>query len=187
MNRHSSVVSSAPSILRPQVRIPSTPSMHFFNLYRNCNDKRTKINKKRQGLAHFLKKRVELRLAKICATKDLWSIWNWFIYWWYNITHLGLVVIGGDLCPEGRGFKSQRRILDGHFFTHICCINCNVCSEKTKIMKNRSDVLVKCLSFLPSIQTIWVWILLKFSVLFCKIFEKNKHEQKEVVDGPLKR
>ena len=28
---------------------------------------------------------------------------------------LGLVVMGGESCSEGRGFKSQLRILDGHF------------------------------------------------------------------------
>ena len=27
----------------------------------------------------------------------------------------GLVVIGGDLCPEGCGFKSQHHLLDGYF------------------------------------------------------------------------
>ena len=32
-----------------------------------------------------------------------------------------LVVMGGDLRSEGRGFKSQRLILDGHFFILICC------------------------------------------------------------------
>ena len=31
----------------------------------------------------------------------------------------GLVVMGGDSRSEGRGFKSQCRILDGHFFTLI--------------------------------------------------------------------
>ena len=31
--RLSSMVSSVPTILRPQVQIPSTPSMLFFNLY----------------------------------------------------------------------------------------------------------------------------------------------------------
>ena len=31
--RHSSVDSSVPSILPPRVRVPSTPSMLFFNLY----------------------------------------------------------------------------------------------------------------------------------------------------------
>ena len=29
----------------------------------------------------------------------------------------GLVVMGGDSCPEGCGFESQHHILDGHFFT----------------------------------------------------------------------
>ena len=29
----------------------------------------------------------------------------------------GLVVMGDDSCSKGHGFKSQRRILDGHFFT----------------------------------------------------------------------
>ena len=28
----------------------------------------------------------------------------------------GLVVMGGDSCSGGRGFESQHRILDGHFF-----------------------------------------------------------------------
>ena len=54
--RHSSVVSSAPTILRPQVRIPSTPS----KLFSICIIEiviETKINKKRPGLAH-LKKRL---------------------------------------------------------------------------------------------------------------------------------
>ena len=30
------------------------------------------------------------------------------------------MVMGGDLCSKGRGFESQRRILDGHdIFSHI--------------------------------------------------------------------
>ena len=34
-----------------------THHLHFFNLYYwNCNEKRTKINKKRPGLTHFYKK-----------------------------------------------------------------------------------------------------------------------------------
>ena len=32
----------------------------------------------------------------------------------------GLVVMGGDSCPEGHGFESLHCILDGHFFTYIC-------------------------------------------------------------------
>ena len=60
--RHSSVDSSALSVLSPQVLVPSTPSTLFqfilFKLYichLNWNMKRTKINKKRPGLAHLLK------------------------------------------------------------------------------------------------------------------------------------
>ena len=32
-----------------------------------------------------------------------------------------LVVMGGDSRSEGRGFESQCCILDGHYFTLICC------------------------------------------------------------------
>ena len=32
----------------------------------------------------------------------------------------GLVIMGGDSRSEGRGFESQCRILDGHYFTLIC-------------------------------------------------------------------
>ena len=35
----------------------------------------------------------------------------------------GLVVMGRDSRSEGRGFKSQHCILDGNFFTYICCKN----------------------------------------------------------------
>ena len=45
----------------------------------------------------------------------------------------GLVVMGGDSCSEGRGFKSRHYILDGH-----CCKNCNdVCLKKPKINEKR--------------------------------------------------
>ena len=45
------------------------------------------------------------------------------------------MVIGGDSYSKGRGFKSQCRILDGHFFTFICCKNCNVCLKRKNIQK----------------------------------------------------
>ena len=54
---HSSVVSSAPTILRPRVCIPSTPSTLFsICIIQNCIEKITKMNKKRPGLAHFFKR-----------------------------------------------------------------------------------------------------------------------------------
>ena len=37
----------------------------------------------------------------------------------------GLVVMGRDSRSEGRGFESRHHILDGQFFTYICCKNCN--------------------------------------------------------------
>ena len=61
--RYSSVDLSAPFIMPPRVRVPSTPSTIFqfilFKLYichLNWNVKRTKINKNWPGLARFLKK-----------------------------------------------------------------------------------------------------------------------------------
>ena len=36
-----------------------------------------------------------------------------------------LEVMGGGSCIKGCGFKCLDRILHGHFFTYICCKNCN--------------------------------------------------------------
>ena len=42
------------------------------------------------------------------------------------------MVMGGDSRSEGRGFKSQHHILDGHF-SHIFVVKiCNVCLKKTE-------------------------------------------------------
>ena len=50
----------------------------------------------------------------------------------------GLVVMGGDSCSKGRQFESWHHILDGHFFTYICCKNCNVvCLITPKINDKR--------------------------------------------------
>ena len=35
-----------------------------------------------------------------------------------------MLVMGGDSCFKGREFESWHCILDGHFFTFICCKNC---------------------------------------------------------------
>ena len=74
--RHSSVDSSAPSIRLPRVRVPSTPSMLFsiYICHLNWNVKRTKINKKRPGLAHFKKKQMyNINFADDWSrTADLW-------------------------------------------------------------------------------------------------------------------
>ena len=60
-SRHSSVDSSVSSILKSRVQITSIPSI-LFSIYSllycicHCIEKRTKINIKRLGLAHFFKK-----------------------------------------------------------------------------------------------------------------------------------
>ena len=50
------------------------------------------------------------------------------------------MVMGRDSCSEGRGFKSQHCILDGHFFTYICCKNCIVCLKRPKINEIEAGV-----------------------------------------------
>ena len=51
-----------------------------------------------------------------------------------------LVVMGKDSRFKGRGFESRHHILDGHFFTYICCKNCNVCLKRPKINKKEAGV-----------------------------------------------
>ena len=51
----------------------------------------------------------------------------------------GLVVMGGDSCSKGCGFESRHRIrMDGHFFTYICCKNCNDACLKSLKIKGKS-------------------------------------------------
>ena len=63
----------------------------------------------------------------------------------YQVTNFigrepGVVVMGRDSCSKGHGFNSQHRILDGHFFTYICCKNCNVCLKRPKINEKEAGV-----------------------------------------------
>ena len=50
------------------------------------------------------------------------------------------MVMGRDSRSEGRGFDSWYRILDGHFFTYICCKNCIVCLKRPKINEEEAVV-----------------------------------------------
>ena len=51
------------------------------------------------------------------------------------------MVMGRDSRSKSRGFDSRHRILDGHFFTYICCKNCNgVCLEGPKINEKEAGV-----------------------------------------------
>ena len=43
------------------------------------------------------------------------------------------MVMGRDSRFEGHGFESRQRILNGYFFTYICCKNCIVCLKRLKI------------------------------------------------------
>ena len=49
----------------------------------------------------------------------------------------GLLVMGGDSHSKGRGFESRHCILDGHFFTYICCKNLKCLFEKTENERKR--------------------------------------------------
>ena len=82
--RHCSVVSSAPTILRPWVRIPSTPSTYaFFSL--NCwnwncicwNEKRMKINEKEAGIGRYFKNIFFIDIAgpPICILPNPFFFW----------------------------------------------------------------------------------------------------------------
>ena len=51
----------------------------------------------------------------------------------------GLVVMGGDSRPEGRGFESKHHTLNRHFFAYICSKNCNVCLKRPKNEKGAMD------------------------------------------------
>ena len=61
--RHSSVDLSEPTILLPRARFPSTPSMLFSSIVKFVLQvfvvKRTKLNKKRSGVAHLKKLKLQ--------------------------------------------------------------------------------------------------------------------------------
>ena len=51
------------------------------------------------------------------------------------------MVTGRASHSEGRGFESQHHIQDGHFFTKICCKNCDdVYLKRPKINKKEAGV-----------------------------------------------
>ena len=52
----------------------------------------------------------------------------------------GLVVMGDDSCSKGSRCESWHCILDGHFFTLICCKNCIVCLKRPKINAEEAGV-----------------------------------------------
>ena len=78
---------------------------------------------------------VPIILHKIGTRSDHLSSKSWLTDRVLTSVHWGspgLVKMGGDSCCEGHGFESQHWMLDGHFFTYICCKNCNVCFKRRK-------------------------------------------------------
>ena len=65
-----------------------------------------------------------------------------------------------DSRSKGRWFESRHLILDGHFFTYICCKNCLVCLKRPKINEKEARVgpfkhlLLKDLTFLNVAVTV---------------------------------
>ena len=64
------------------------------------------------------------------------------------------MVMADDSCLRGHGFKSQRHILDGHFFTLICCKNCIACLKRPKINKKEAGVGPFQITFLRELPQI---------------------------------
>ena len=50
------------------------------------------------------------------------------------------MVMGRDSRFKGCEFESQHHILDGHFFTYICCGNCIVCLKRPKINEKEAGL-----------------------------------------------
>ena len=50
------------------------------------------------------------------------------------------MVMGRDSRSEGCGFESRHCILDGYFFTYICCKNCIVCLKRPKINEKEAGL-----------------------------------------------
>ena len=74
--RRSSVDLSAPSILLPRIRVPSTSFYTFVNLNLNCV-MRKDANKKRPILAHFYKKKSFSVCDQKCGKmKIIQKVWN---------------------------------------------------------------------------------------------------------------
>ena len=67
----------------------------------------------------------------------------------------GLVVMGRDLHSEGRGFESRHCILNGHFFTYICCKNCIVCLKITKNKRKKEAGVGPFLKYKTFSDEIW--------------------------------
>ena len=81
------------------------------------------------------------------------------------------MVTGGDSCSKDCGFESLHHILDGQFFTFICCKNCNVCLIR-KNPKKRQVVAHFLKKYFKNVYLllcafILIWLVLKMDQTFC--------------------
>ena len=141
--RQSFVVSPAPTILHPRVWIPIELLFLISILKLEC-EKNEKTLKR--GRWPIFKKKFH---RNFCLLNWMPRILTKFVKYLtikridqtdknvYLGGSTGLVVMGGDSRPRGRGIESQYRILDGHFFTLNCCKNWNVCLKKPKLNDKR--------------------------------------------------
>ena len=60
--------------------------------------------------------------------------------------------MGDDSCSKGCGFESQRHILDGHFFTFICCKNCIVFLKRPIINEKELAHFFKKITLLATLH-----------------------------------
>ena len=78
----------------------------------------------------------------------------------------GLVVEGEGLIAVCCEFKSQHRVLDGHFFTYLCCKVCLKrlkinCKEDGPYLKNRSRLCGQCDQIGPFLKLLGAKIFYK--------------------------
>ena len=56
------------------------------------------------------------------------------------LCYICIVISTKDSRSKGRGFESQHHLLDGRFFTYICCKICIVCLKRPKINEKEAGV-----------------------------------------------
>ena len=62
------------------------------------------------------------------------------------------MVMGDVSRSRGHGFKSKCCILEGHFFTLICCKNFIVCLKRLKINEKEAGVCQFLIKDLPTYE-----------------------------------
>ena len=86
---------------------------------------------------------------------------------------------------ESCGFKSWRRILDGRFFSLICCKNCIVCLKRPNINEKVAGVGSFFLKKHSSLKDIYLCLHSKWPTImeFFKCLEEKKCYHTKSMDG----